>query len=330
MPRVLITPSQMREADAPCAQTLADAGFDVVFPPEGRWMPVGDELVDWLDGVDAVVASSEEYTSAIMDRSRLRVISRAGVGYDAVDVAAATERSIVVTVTSGAVTQSVAEHALALLLAVFRGVVSRDAEVRRGQWSRTPLPRLAGKTLGIVGLGVLGKAFAQKCRALGLKVIACDPMWDETFAASFQVRRVEFGQLLAESDVVSLHAPATAQTKHLIDGAALDRMRPGTVLINTARGSLVDERAVADALESGKLAGAGIDVYAVEPAPLDSPLLSAPNTVLSTHMGGLDEESGEAMARISAQNIIDLAAGRWPAENIVNRELGPAWRWSEA
>jgi phosphoglycerate dehydrogenase-like enzyme len=317
----------MRDANSLCAQLLSAAGFDVVFPPEGQWMPVGDELVDWLDGVDAVVASSEKYTPAIIQRSQLRVISRAGVGYDAVDVPAATEHGVVVTITSGAVTQSVVEHTLALVIAVFRGTISRDAEVRRGEWSRKPLPRLAGKTAGIVGLGVIGKAVAKAFQAIGLHVVACDPVWDAEFAEAHQVRRLEFSELLSEVDIVSLHAPATDQTVGMMDAAALERVRPGCVLINTSRGSLVDEAAVAAALSSGRLAGAGLDVFAKEPAPLDSPLLSAPHTVLATHMGGLDESSAETMARVSAQNVIDLAAGRWPVENILNRQLGPDWSW---
>ena len=158
-------------------------------------------------------------------------------------------------------------------------------------------------------------------------MIACDPVWDAEFAEAHQVRRVDFSELLSEADILSLHAPATKGTAGIIDAAALDRVRTGCVLINTSRGSLVDAPALAAALRTGKLAGAGLDVFPVEPAPLDSPLLSAPNTVLTTHMGGLDEQSSEAMGRLSAENIIDLAAGRWPAENIVNRQLGPGWNW---
>jgi D-3-phosphoglycerate dehydrogenase len=327
MPRVLITPTQMQGDDSLCATLFANAGCEVVYPPEGQWMPGADALVELLRDVDAVVASSERYTREVLERSQLRVVSRAGVGYDAIDVQAATDFGIAVCITSGAVTESAAEHALALILAVLRGIVARDGEVRRGQWLRTPLPRLAGQTLGIVGLGAIGKSVVARAKGFGVNIVAYDPVWDEAFAAAHQIRRVEFTDLLAEADIVSLHAPATDSTAGMINADALGRVRPGTVLINTARGSLVDEQAVADALHSGRLGAAGLDVFATEPAPLDSPLLDAPNTVLTTHMGGLDEQSAETMARVSARNVIDLAQGRWPAENIVNKDLAPDWRW---
>jgi phosphoglycerate dehydrogenase-like enzyme len=234
---------------------------------------------------------------------------------------------IVVTVTAGVTSVPVAEHTLTLILAISRKTMGRDADIRRGGWLRETVPRLSGKTLGIVGLGSVGKAVASRAGSLGMRVIAHDPVWDAAFAAANDIARVPLDALLAQADFVSLHAPANSDTAGMIDSAALDKMRPGAILINTARGTLIDEPALAKALRDGHLAGAGLDVFETEPLPADSPLRHAPNTVLTPHTAGLDEVSGEVMAQVAAQNIVDLHAGSWPADNVVNGELRPTWRW---
>jgi phosphoglycerate dehydrogenase-like enzyme len=284
-------------------------------------------LIAQLQGIDAVIASTEPYTPQVLEAARLRVISRTGVGYDAIDVPAATRRGVVVTITAGTNQHSVAESAIALLTGVFRGLPWRHREVETGRWTRRALPRLMGKTIGLVGLGRIGRAMVPRCQGLGLHMIAHDPLADTAWAADHAVRLCTFDELLQQADIVSLHLPASAENVNLIDAAALAKMKPGAVLINTSRGALVDEDALVEALRSGRLLGAGLDVFKIEPLPLDSPLLALDNLLMLPHVAGLDEESQEATALLAAQSIIDLHQGRWPAECVVNGQLRDGWRW---
>lgn len=328
MPRVLITPHLVYELDVPCRRALLEAGLEVVYPPGAMSLMDPKVLLEHLDGVSAVLAGMEPFNREVLEASNLRVIARAGVGYDAVDMAAATERGVVVTITPGTNEVSVAEQTLALMLGVMRGFPDRDREVRCGMWKRVPLPRLAGKILGLVGLGRTGRAVATRAQALGMTVIGSDPVADPTFVAQYGIRLVTVDELLAEADIVSLHAPATPQTIRLIDSRALAKMKPGSVLINTARGSLVDEAALCEALRSRHLMAAGLDVFDVEPLPTDSPLLELDNVLLAPHMGGLDHDSVEAMTTMAAQSIAELYQGGWPGQGrIVNEDLRAGWKW---
>jgi phosphoglycerate dehydrogenase-like enzyme len=186
---------------------------------------------------------------------------------------------------------------------------------------------MAGKTFGLVGLGRIGRAVVPKVRALGMTVIACDPCADPQFAAANQVRLCGLAELIATADVVSLHSPCTPETTHLINAQTLAQMKPTAILINTARGPLVDEDALATALHAGHLFGAALDVFKVEPLPLTSPLLNAPRVLLCSHMGGLDEDSTRDASSLAAQCIVDLYQGRWPGPCVVNKELEGQWKW---
>jgi phosphoglycerate dehydrogenase-like enzyme len=328
MPRVMVFPFMLKDQGGPYRDILESAGLEVVYPRDGAAAlasaaALARELVD----VDAALAGMEPFTGDVLSDSRLRVIARMGVGYDAIDIATATRRGIVVAIAPGTNQDSVAEHTVALMLGVMRGFPQRDLEVRSGVWERKSLPRLAGKTLGLVGLGRIGKAVVPRAKGLGLHVIACDPLADLEFARQHAVRLCSLDELLAESDIVSLHAPATAETNHLINANTIKRMKRGSVLINTARGNLVDERALAEAIASGHLFGAGLDAFQVEPLPLDSPLLNLPHVLLSPHMGGLDLESEVAMSSLAARCIADLYQGRWPDGCVVNAELRSGWKW---
>jgi phosphoglycerate dehydrogenase-like enzyme len=327
MPRVLVVTPNLRTPQHPYRDLLTAAGFEIVFPAQGANLGDSAVLTQQLQGIDAVIASVERYTPEVLAAARLRVISRTGVGYDAVNVPAATRRGVVVTVTPGTNHHSVAEAALALLLGVYRGLPRRYEEVRTGRWTRRVLPRLMGKTIGLVGLGRIGRAMVPRCQGLGLHVIAHDPLADAAWAADHGVGLCSLDELLTQADIVSLHLPAAAESTNLIDAAALAKMKRGSVLINTARGALVDEDALVAALRSGHLLGAGLDVFKVEPLPLDSPLLTLDNVLMLPHIAGLDEESQEATALRAAQSIVDLHQGRWPAECVVNGELREGWRW---
>jgi phosphoglycerate dehydrogenase-like enzyme len=327
MSRILVTPSLLRNAQGPYHDVLSRAGLEVVYPKIAESQMVGRGLIAELDGIEGVLAGGEAFTGDVLAATRLRAIARMGVGFDAVDVPAATHRKIAVTITPGTNEHSVAEQTMALILGVFRGFPARDREVRQGVWDRKLLKRLAGRTLGLVGMGRIGKAVVPRAIGMGLNVIAYDPLPDRQFAAAHGITLCSLDALLAAADIVSLHLPWSAETTDLIDARALAKMRPGSVLINTARGGLVDETALADALASGHLFAAGLDVFKVEPLPLDSPLLKFDNVLLAPHMGGLDEESSEAMATLAAQCLAKLYRGEWPAGCVVNDELCNGWKW---
>jgi D-3-phosphoglycerate dehydrogenase len=246
-------------------------------------------------------------------------VGRAGVGVDNIDVEAASRAGIAVVNAPTANTLAAAEHTMALILALARRVAAADASVRRGEWRRADFmgTELGGKTLGIVGLGRVGLAVADRARAFAMNLLGSDPLVSAEAAMTYGVRLVDVDELLAESDVVSLHVPLVAATRGLLDAARLASMKPGALLINVARGGVVDEAALADALTNGRLGGAAIDVFEHEPLG-DSPLLSAPNTVLTPHLGA---STADAQARASlevVQGVLDVLAGR-PATYQVNR-----------
>ncbi len=282
-----------------------------------------DELCAQVGGYDGLVVRSQVKVDAelIAAASRLVVIGRAGVGVDNVDLDAATRAGITVVNAPTGNTIAAAEHTLGLLFGIARRIAAADASVRRGEWQRGQFTgtELRGKTLGIVGLGKIGQAIADRARALEMSILGADPFITAEQAALHGVELVDLDGLLARSDVVTLHVPVTRSTRGMIGREALARMRPGAILLNVARGGLVDEAAVADALREGRLAGAGFDVFEHEP-PVDSPLLDAPNTILTPHLGASTEEAQVLVAEEVADQVLDVLAGR-PARYAVNAPL---------
>jgi phosphoglycerate dehydrogenase-like enzyme len=327
MPKVLVTPTIIRNLPGPYRDTLLAAGFEIIYPAAECNTMQADNLMPLLAEADAMLASVEKMTPDVLAKTKLRAIARMGVGYDSIDIPAATERGIAVTITPGTLEESVAEHTIALLLGVSRGLVQRDKEVRRGCWTRKPMPRMAGKTFGIVGLGRIGRAVAAKAQGLGMKTIAFDPFANADAAKRINATLMPLDELLKTADVVSLHTTTTPETTNLINRRTLALMKPDAILINTGRGALVDEDALCEALDRGHLFGAGLDVFKTEPLPLDSRLLNYDNVLVCTHMGGLDAESTVAMANLAAQCIADLYQGRWPEACIINRELEGRYKW---
>jgi phosphoglycerate dehydrogenase-like enzyme len=327
MPRALVTPTILRNVPGNYSEVLVQGGFEVVYPPDGFDTFNKEDLLKVLDGVDAMLASTEPLTRDVLSRTKLRAIARMGVGYDSIDIPAATDLGIAVTITPGTLEESVAEHTIAMLLGVTRGLVQRDREVRRGVWTRKPMPRMAGKTFGIVGLGRIGRAVVPRVQGLGMKVVAHDPFADQEFAARHNVTLLSLSHLLETADVVSLHPPTTPETFNMINRQTLALMKPGAVLINTARGAVVDEEALCEALDRGHLLGAALDVFKIEPLPTASPLLKYDNVLVCTHMGGLDCESQIATSSLAARCIVDLFRGKWPDACVVNRQLRDGWKW---
>lgn len=327
MVRVLVTPPVLERCGGPYYEVLKNAGCEVIYAPPEAPLGKADELVPHLEGIDAVLCSVEPYTDEVFRRSKLKVVARVGVGYDSVDVAAATAHRVAVCITPGTNEHSVAEQAFAMIFSVFRDVAIRDAEIRAGGWRRNTVRRLGGCTLGLVGLGRIGRAMVPRAHGLGLKVVAFDPFADRDFAAKNNVRLVSFDELLAESDVVSLHMPCTAETTNLINRDSIAKMKRDAVLVNTSRGGLVDEDALLEALQTKRLFGAALDVLKVEPPPKDHPFFKLKNVTLAPHMGGIDQTALDAMAKLAAECIVGLSRNAAPPGCVVNQQILDGWKW---
>lgn len=248
---------------------------------------------------------------------RLKVISNYAVGFDNIDVAAATERGIVVTNTPGVLTETVADFTWALLMACARRIVEADRFTRLGEW-KTWGPTLllgvdiAGKTLGIVGAGRIGSSVAKRAAGFNMRVLYTDNDRKEDFEKQTGAKFVDLDTLLRESDFISLHVSLTEETKHLIAKSELGKMKPTAILINTSRGPVVDQEDLYDALVSGKILGAGLDVFVTEPIPASDPILKLKNVVITPHIASASVETRDKMAEIAAQNLLDALFGKTP------------------
>jgi phosphoglycerate dehydrogenase-like enzyme len=247
-----------------------------------------------------------------------------------VDVPAATRHGVVLTITCGANHDTVAEHAFSLLLALAKYVTVTDRQMRQGLWIRDVTIPIRGRVMGIVGLGRIGQAMALRSLAFGMKVIASDVQPNADFVRKHGIEVVELPELLKRSDVVSLHAPMGSATKHLINKQTLALMKPTAFLINTARGGLIDEEALVEALQKRKIAGAGLDVFAQEPPPTNHAFFKLDNVVMTPHLGGTDVQSRLDMAELAARSVVELASGRWPEALIVNHDVKSKFRWLKA
>jgi D-3-phosphoglycerate dehydrogenase len=267
------------------------------------------ELARDLDDADALIVRSATTVNGdvIANASKLRVIARAGTGVDNVDVPAATARGIVVMNSPGANSVSVAEHALALMLALARAVPAADAAMKRGVWDKKRLTgaELRGKTLGVIGLGRIGQEVAGRARAFGMNVIAHDPFISEQIAASLGIELLSVDDVCARADYLTLHVPSTPDTRHLLDARRLALCKAGVRIINTARGELIDEAALAEAIERGHVGGAGLDVFEQEPPP-DGRLTKLPQVVATPHIAASTVEAQELVGTETAMNVRDF------------------------
>jgi len=303
MPRVLISDKLENEG----LELLRQAGIELDVRPGLK----GAELQAALQAAEGmIVRSGTRVTADLLEQpGRLRAIVRAGVGVDNIDVPAATRRGVIVMNTPGGNTLSTAEQTLALIYAVARQTPAADASLHAGKWERNKFVgvQLAGKTLGIIGLGRIGREVAKRALAMDMTVLGYDPMLSAERIAALGIEAApDLPTLLARSDLVTLHVPLTDQTRHLIGAAELACMKPGSRLINCARGGLVNEQALADALRSGHLAGAGLDVFEEEPPPPDHPLLQLPQVVCTPHLGASTTEAQRSVAIEAAQLLIDF------------------------
>jgi D-3-phosphoglycerate dehydrogenase len=310
---VLMTAAKLAQ---PGVRMLAEAGLEL------RLLTSDDpsaEMADLLrkEPVTALISRTLPVTADhIRSCPSLRIISRHGVGYNNVDLDAATARGIPVTIADGANGQSVAELAIALMLAIARNIPELDRTIRAGEWNRTLVGRqLSDKTLGLVAYGGIARAVGRMASAMGMQVAVFDPFVTE------RVDGIAFKNSLAElldvADVLSLHTPLTNETRGMIGASELARLPKGAIIVNTARGGLIDELALVDAIRSGHLCGAGIDTFADEPLPADHPFLAEPRVVMTPHMGGSTDAALDGVAISAAQNVIDTLLGSGPNPRLV-------------
>lgn len=311
--QILITDIDLPGTDA--EDTLTAAGHRVIHGTD----PAAQQL---KGEVTALMVQWAPITAEVMDSMpNLRFISRLGIGCDMIDLDAATERGILVANTPAYCTEEVASHTLAMILGMCRGLAAYDRSVQAGGWSAVTEPPLAGRpssmTVSVVGYGRIGSLVAAGCSSLGFSVVVSDPIVpaERILAAGHEV--ASFEEVIARADILTLHAPLTAETRHLLGSAALAAMKPGSIVVNTCRGALIDEHALAGALRSGHLAGAALDVFEVEPLPAESALRGLDNVMLTPHSSWYSPESLKDLPRHAAVNIIDFLAGR-PVASVVN------------
>lgn len=326
MPRVLIGPAPLVGIESPFIGALKSAGFDLVYPTVKGQLSE-DQLFDHLRGCAASLAGSEPYTRRVIAaHPQLRVIARAGVGWDAVDGEAATDHGVAVTIAPNTNHDAVAEHTFAHILALAKDLINQHLGTLELKWPRKATLPLRGRTLGIAGLGRIGKAVALRGECFGMKLIAYDPYPDHVFMAAHKIRLVAWDEILREADFLTLHMPATKEMRHLVNAAALSTMKKTSFLINTARGALVNEEDLVAALKNRTIAGAGIDVFEKEP-PGDHPLFQLSNVVVTPHGAGVDLQSRDDMALSAAQAIVSLSRGEWPEEKVVNPKVRERFKW---
>lgn len=321
--RVVVT---QRFFDTAAIKYLEAAGCEVVIaelpPGEADGNLSEDALIGMLDGAAGWIVGHARVTRALMTAlPELRIVSRRGVGYDRVDLAAARDLGKVVCIAAGGNNASVADHTLALMLAVGHRFRETQSRMIAGDWSILMGSDLFGKTVGIVGLGRIGRSLVQRLRGFEVRILAVAPHSDPDYATANGIDYVDLDSVLAESDYISLHAPLTADTRFLIGAAALARMKPGAILINTARGGLVDDRALLDALNAKTIAGAGLDTFVSESDPayleVTQALLELPNVIATPHAAASSREGLDRTNMVAAQCVVAALDGRDPPAQCV-------------
>ncbi len=324
--QVLIGPAHLYDIQPVFAPILRDAGYDLIFPQQHIQM-VESQVLEVLPGCVASLAGSEPYTRKVIAEAAakgLKILSRAGVGYDAIDVAAATDHGVAVTIAVGANHDAVAEQAVGLIIALAKQIVPQHISIRAGGWPRKAFSPLRGKTLGVVGLGRTGKAVVRRMLAFGMTIIAHDPYAGAEFAAENSVRMVPMQELFRTSDFVTLHCPLTPETRHLICTRTLELMKPTAYFVNTSRGGVVNEAELLAGLQAKRIAGAALDVLDVEP-PGGNPLTALENVIFTAHTAGVDMQSRHDMASAAATAIKRMLAGEWLDEWVVNPAVKSRW-----
>ncbi len=316
MPRVLITTTSFQDTPGVHHELLAQTGWEVI---TARGPLNEADTLAQVGEIDAYICGDDMITRAVLEKAqpRLKVISKYGIGVDKIDVKACTEKGIPLLFTPGVNHTTVAEHTFLLLLALEKNLLFHTDSTRSGGWKRKTGHELLEKTIGIIGLGRIGKEVAIRARAFGMKVIAYDVYWDTAFASSHEVARAAtLDEIYAESDYISLHTNLTPETRDMICAASIAKMKPGVLLLNCARGEIVHTDDLVAALQDGRVGGYGTDVLDEEPPRADHPLLKLPNVVCTPHIGSRTHESVQRQATKAVQNLINVAKGEKPLAQV--------------
>jgi D-3-phosphoglycerate dehydrogenase len=301
--KILISGDTFGKVSKTPIETLKKAGYTPVLNPYNRKLEF-DEFAELVHDVVGLIAGTEKITEDLLQRAKyLKVISRYGIGLDNIDLEAAKKRGIIVCNTPDAPTQAVAELTLALILNLYRRIGEVDRNLRSGKWNSILGRLLFGKTLGIIGLGRIGKALVKLMQPFELKIIAHEPYPDNEFVSSYGVELASSEKVLSESDIISLHAPLTKETHHLIGKKELALMKADAIIVNTARGRLIEEEALIEALEKESIGGAALDVFEEEPYP--GKLKNFNNTILTPHIGTYAKETRIKMEREAVENLLN-------------------------
>ena len=310
--RILLTTTSFQDTPGAHHDLLASKGYEIV---RARGPLPESEMLELAGDFDAFLCGDDDMTRAVMEKSlpRLKVIAKYGIGLDKIDLDSATDLKIPVTYTPGVNQTTVAEHTFALMLACSRKLVTEANYVANGQWKRLTGTELFEKTIGLIGFGRIAKEVAIRAKAFGMRVIVHNRSWKDEYNEQYGAERVtEIETLLKESDVISIHVPATPETKGLINEETLKLLKPGTFIVNTSRGEVVDKHAIRAALDAGTLPAYASDVLDQEPPPADHILLGAPNCILTPHIGSRTNESVVRQASKSIRNMFAVLEGREP------------------
>ena len=311
--RMLVTPTSYGKNDARLKTELEAEVGEVIYNPTGKPL-TSEEVARLLPGVDGYIAGLDDIDSnALETADRLKVIARYGVGVDNVDLTTAKEKGIVVTNTPGANSVSVAELALGLMLALARRIPEAVEAVHQGKWPRYAGISVEGKTVGILGLGSIGKQLARRLCGFDCRILAFDPFADMPFAQEHHIELVAMDALLAQADFVSLHVPLLPETRCLVDDAFLNKMKRGSFLINTSRGEVIDEDALLRALQSGQLKGVALDAFTVEPPDPKNPLLALPQVITTPHLGAQTDGATSNMGWLALHDCLAVLKNEEPA-----------------
>ena len=310
--KVLLTTTSFQDTPGPHHDLLKNAGFDLICE---RGPLTESRMLELVGDIDAFLCGDDDITRAVIDKSlpKLKVISKYGIGLDKIDTDYVAQKEIPLTFCPGVNHTTVAEHTFALMLALFRKLVKEANHVANGEWVRVTGNEIMGKSIAIIGLGRIGKEVAIRAHAFGMKIVGFDLYWDEDFAQKYGVERCESAEAaMHQADIISLHTNLSDETRDMINQESIAKMKKGVVILNCARGEIVNTDDMVSALHSGSVGGYGTDVLDMEPPPADHPLLKAPNTVITPHIGSRTYESVERQATMAARNLILALEGKKP------------------
>ena len=315
--RVLVTPTSFAKYDKSLKNFLEEQVGEVVYNTTGKPLKESD-LIGMISSFDGMIAGLDEITAKVIKEAKnLKVIARYGVGVDRVDLEEAKKSGIYVTNTPSANSISVAELSVGLAIAAARNIVIADTKTKSGQWPRLSGVSLFGKTFGIIGFGNIGKEVARILSSFQMKILAYDIFFDKEFALKFNVMYSEIDDLFKESDFISLHTPVTPQTKNIINRNNINKMKDGVILINTARGELVDEDALYEGIINGKIKAAALDAFKMEPPGLENKLLQLEQVIATPHMGAATDNASNEMTKISIMECLAVLKGEKPKYPVV-------------